>query len=155
MAITISNLTNKKGNNSYTFADLHLDLEESRSSSNNRNSSTVNGSDIIADTDEQAIKNEIRNFFNQKRYLQPLFNFNAQKYIGSPLTEMGARSLGQEIDRGINLFMPRVRVDRILAAPDFQNQAYVVALYLTLPNFGTSVMLRGSLNNNGSFEFVN
>lgn len=155
MAITISNLTNKKGGNSYTFADLHLDLEEAKASLNNRNSGVVNGGDIIADTDEQTIKNQIRNLFGQQRYTNPLFGINVRKFIGQPLTELGARSLGQLIDKQLNLFVPTVKVNQIVVAPNYDTKAYEVLLILNLPNFGTSVMLRGSLNSNGSFDFIN
>ena len=155
MAITISNLTNKKGNNSYTFSDLHMDLEETKSSANNRNSNVVNGSDILADVDEQVIRNQIRNLFTQTRYLNPLFDINIRKYIGQPLSEMGARSLGQAVDKGISLFIPTVRVTKILVAPNYDNFSYEMALFLDLPNFGSSAILKGNLNSNGSFDFVN
>lgn len=132
-----------------------MDLEESSASANNRNSDVVNGQDILADTDEQAIRNQIRNLFGQTRYLNPLFDINVRKYIGQPLSEMGARSLGQAVDRGISLFIPTVKVTKILVAPNYDNFSYEMALFLDLPNFGTNVILRGNLNSNGSLDFVN
>lgn len=155
MAITISNLSNKKGNNSYTFSDLHLDLEESKRSLNTRNSQVANGPDILADHDEQAIKNEIINLFTQIRYTNPQFGINLRQYIGQPLSDFGARSLGEDIDRVMNLFLIRARVKKILVAPDYNTDSYVIALILELPNFNKSIMLNGKLNDLGKFRFVN
>jgi phage baseplate assembly protein W len=155
VAITISNLSNKKGNNSYTFSDLHLDLQEAKTSTNNRNADVVAGPDIIADYDELAIRNEVRNLFTQSRYLNPKFGINLRQYIGQPMSEMSAWSLGQDIERGINLFIPRVKLKKVVVAPDYNIQAYIIILLLDLPNFSKQVMLNASLNNIGRFDFVN
>ena len=155
MAITITNLSNKKGNNSYTFSDLHLDLQESQTSTNNRNADVVTGPDIIADYDELAIRNEVKNLFTQSRYLNPKFGVNLRQYIGQPMSEMSAWSLGQDIERGINLFIPRVKLKKVVVAPDYNIQAYIIVLLLDLPNFSKQVMLNASLNNTGRFDFVN
>jgi hypothetical protein len=155
VAITISNLSNKKGNNAYTFSDLHLDLAESKRSLNTRNAQVANGPDILADHDEQAIKNEIINLFTQIRYTNPQFGINLRQYIGQPLSDFGARSLGEDIDRVMNLFLTRARVKKILVAPDYNTDSYVIALILELPNFNKNVMLNGKLDDRGKFEFVN
>lgn len=155
MAITISNLTNKKGANSYTFSDLHMDLEETKASANNRNSDVVNGQDIIADLDANAVRNFIHNFFTQKRYLIPTFGLNPHKYIGQPMSELGARNLGKELEKGIYLFEPRIKVEKIVVGTDYNTNSYAIAAYLTLQNLGQSLIVSGMLNSSGSFNFIN
>lgn len=154
MAITLSNLNNKKGNNNFQFSDLHLDLQASKSSINNRNADVVTGNDIIIDIDDAAIKNSLRNIFSQKRYLNPNFGINLRKHIGKSLTEMGALSLGEEIKRGIYLFEPRILVNHIYIAPDFDLPGYRGILDLSLPNFGTRAIVNLSLNNIGDVSFT-
>lgn len=154
MAITLTNLNNKKGNNNFQFSDLHLDLQESKSSLNNRNSDIVNGNDIIIDIDDAAIKNSLRNIFSQRRYLNPNFGINLRKHIGKALTEMGAISLGEEIKRGIYLFEPRILVNHIYIAPDFDLPGYRGILDLSLPNFARRAIINLSLNNIGDVSFT-
>lgn len=154
MAITIGNLTNKKGVNTYTFSDLHLDMEEQRISNNIRNSDSVTGSDIIIDTDEQAIKNSIINGMTQIRYTNPLFNVRLRKYIGQPISDMGARSLGDDINRWFELFEPRATVVKILVAPNYDIYSYQIVLVLFLNNLAKQVTLTGSLNDKGRFVLL-
>lgn len=155
MAITISNLTNKKGTNSYSFSDLHLDLKASQISTNVKNANIVAGNDIISDVDEQAIRNSLINILTQSRYLNPKFNVNLRKYIGRTPNDMVAMSIAQDIDKGIALFEPRVRVDKVLVAPDFTTNSYVVALVLFLHNFNKTVMYNGLISNVGEFDLLN
>lgn len=155
MAITISNLTNKKGTNAYSFSDLHLDLKTSQVSTNIRSANIVAGNDILSDVDEQAVRNSLVNILTQSRYLTPLFNVNLRKYIGRTPNDMVAMNIAQDIDKGINLFEPRVRVDKILVAPDINTNSYIVAIVLFFFNFNTTIMFNGTLSNAGEFDLLN
>jgi phage baseplate assembly protein W len=155
VAITISNLTNKKGANLHSFSDLHLDLKEQKVSTNVKNTNIVAGNDILADVDELAIRNSLINILTQNRYLNPMFNVNLRKYIGRTPSDMVAMNIAQDIDRGIALFEPRVRVDKVLVAPDYTTNSYVVALVLYLHNFNKTMMYNGVISNTWEFNLLN
>jgi phage baseplate assembly protein W len=156
MAITISNLSSKSDTKSYIFADIHLDLEESKRSTNSRNGDVVAGNDIIVDKDQEAIKNSIRNILLQRRFLNPSFGANIKSYIGQPLTEMGAYSLGNIIDRNLNLFEPRIKVEKILVAPDYDKFEYAIVIIYTFRNFKSDVIVlnAGFSVGRGDFYFI-
>lgn len=154
--IKITNLSNKKNNRNYSFSDFHLDMEEKKVSSNKVNSSVAAGNDIVADYDEKAIINSITNILLQRRYLTPSFNINLPKYIGKPITDMAALSLGQDIEKGLALFERRVKVKKILVLPDKDNNLYKIYLLIEMPNFSNRVMtLEGLLDNVGRLSFIN
>jgi phage baseplate assembly protein W len=150
--ITISNLSNKKNINKPTFVDLNLDFQMNQVSSNRKNADVVLGNDLIVDTDDRAIMNSIQNILSQKRYLNPAFNIDLSNFIGQPLSDMGATALGNTIDKGIALFEPRVKVQKILVATDHDTNTYVIAIILVLPNLGNKqLIINSSLSNTGDF----
>jgi phage baseplate assembly protein W len=131
-------------------------MEEKKVSSNKVNSSVAAGNDIVADYDEKAIINSITNILLQRRYLTPSFNINLPKYIGKPITDMAALSLGQDIEKGLALFERRVKVKKILVLPDKDNNLYKIYLLIEMPNFSNRVMtLEGLLDNVGRLSFIN
>jgi len=152
--IKITNISNKKNNRKYSFSDFHLDMEEKQVSTNVGNSEIFAGNDIVADYDEKAVINSITNILLQRRYLTPTFNVNLPKYIGKPITDMAARSLGQDIERGIALFETRVKTQKILVLPDKDHNVYKIYLLITMPNFSNKVIkLEGLLDNVGQISF--
>ena len=154
--ITISNLSNKKKGNSFTFADLHLDLAVTQTSNNVKNRDIVAGNDLVLDTDAGAIFNSIRNIMTQNRYLTPGFSNKLAQFIGTPVSHMAAQAIGDAIDKAIVLFEPRVQVTRILVAAVPETNSYNITIFLTLPNFNTvPMMLSGILSNAGTFSFIN
>lgn len=155
MSITIKNLSNKKDNRKYTFSDIHFDFSERKISNNSRNDDVVAGNDIDIDVDEVAIMNSIRNIITQRRYLNPSFGINIKKYIGGSITELTSKTIGDEIDRGINLFEPRVKVDKIIVMANPDNYAYYIMIALSLPNLNKNFLFNGVLDNTGNFNFIN
>lgn len=154
--ITITNLSSKKNNKNYIFADLKLDLEEKKISNNIKNNDVVNGFDLSIDTDIEAIKNSIRNILTQTRYLTPGMNINLRKYIGSPVSEMGAIAIGEDIERAIFLFEQRIKVDKIIVRYNIEQMTYFIDLRIRLLNFSESVqILNAALTINGEFSFIN
>ena len=155
--ITIKNLsTISASTKNKTFIDLHLDLQEAKVSTNSRNADVVSGNDIIVDTDEEAIRNSIRNILLQRRYLIPGFGANLKKYIGQPLSEMGALSLGNLIDRNLNLYERRIKVQKILVSPLYDTFTYQIVIIYTFNNFKTNnTILNASFNvGNGDLAFL-
>ena len=155
MSIKISNLTNKKNGRDYSFADIHLDFSPKQASSNTRNSDIVSGNDIEADYDEKAIMNSLRNILTQRRYLNPSFGVNIKKYIGGSVNDLTSKAIGTEIDRGITLFEPRVKVEKIIVLADPDKFSYYISIAVSLPNFQKIFYYSGVLDNIGNFNFIN
>lgn len=156
MALTINTLSNRSDKKSATFVDLYLDLQETKQSTNSRNSDVITGNDIVVATDEEAIKNSIRNILLQRRYLIPSFGANLRSYIGQPLTEMGAFSLGQIIDRNLGIYEPRIKVEKILVSPDYDKFEYSIIIIYTFRNFKTDVVMvnAGFAVGDGNLYFI-
>lgn len=154
--ITISNLSSKKSSKNYTYSDLDLNFEEKKVSSNIRNDNIVSGNDLVVATDIEAIKNSIRNILFQKRHLVPTVGVSLKKYIGQPISEMRAQSIGDDIERGITLFEPRVKVEKIVVRYNIDQMTYFIELRLKLVNFSESLtILSAAFNQQGEFTFIN
>jgi phage baseplate assembly protein W len=111
--INITNLTSKKSGREYVFSDLNMEFEEKQVSGNRRNTDIAPGIDLVIDYDKDSVRNSIRNLLYQKRYLTD-FNINLKSYIGSGISKEKADSLGETIERGIALYEPRVKTEKIL-----------------------------------------
>lgn len=154
--ITISNLSSKKTGKTYTYSDLDLNFEEKRVSTNSRNNNIVSGNDLVVATDIEAIKNSIRNILFQRRHLSPAVGVNLRKYIGQPISEMRAQSIGEEIERAIVLYEPRVKVDKIIVRYNIDQMTYFIEMRLDLVNFSESLtILNAAFTNTGEFTFIN
>ena len=154
--ITISDLSSKKNGKAYTYSDLDLNFEEKKVSSNVRNSNIVNGNDLVISSDLAAIKNSIRNILSQKRHLSPKVGVNLKKYLGYPVSEMGANAIGEEIERAIALFESRVKAEKIIVRYNIDLMTYAIEIRVRLLNFSDSIsILNATFSNNGEFIFVN
>ena len=152
--IIINNLSNKKNQNTYTFSDINLDFNLKQVSNNRKNSDVVIGNDIIVDVDEAAIRNSIENILTQKRYLTPTFSVNLVSFIGQPLSDLGATALGNAIDTAIKLYEPRVTLQKILVAPDYDNFLYQIVIIIVMPNLNNNpIVINTSFTNTGDFIF--
>lgn len=153
--IIINNLSNKNKSKGYIFSDLNLFVETTQKSTSVNNNNIVIGNDIVIDVDESAIKNSIRNILLQKRYTFPSFGANLKSFVGQPLSEMAAISLGEVIEKNITLYEPRVKLQKILVAPDYDNFLYFIVIIITLPNFkNQSLSLQSIFTNDGDFQFI-
>jgi phage baseplate assembly protein W len=154
--ITISNLSGKKSGKSYTYSDLDLSFEEKRVSNNYRNNNIVSGSDLVIATDIDAIKNSIRNGIFQKRHLTPNATINLRKYVGQPIDEMRAIAIGEDIDRYIALYEPRVKVEKIRVRYNIDLMTYFIDMHLHLKNFSESLtILNAQFTSTGEFTYIN
>ena len=150
--IIISNLSNKKNGNSYSFSDVDLSFNQIKVSNNQKNANVVPGNDVVISVDEQAILNSINNILTQKRYTDPKFNLNLPGFIGQPMTTGNANTLGNAIQKAISLYEPRVTIQNIFVAPDYDNDYYAVAIILLMPNFNNKqLVINSSFTNNGNF----
>ena len=69
---------------------------------------------------------------------------------------MRAQSIGDDIERGITLFEPRVKVEKIVVRYNIDQMTYFIELRLKLVNFLESLtILSAAFNQQGEFTFVN
>lgn len=154
--ITISNLSTKKSNKDYVFSDIDLNFKFGLVSTNKQNNNIVTGTDLTIAKDIEAIKNNLRNGIFQKRYLTPNLNIDLNKLLGTPMSEMGAIALGNNIERVVALIEPRVKVNKIYVIPSFDDEMYYIRMSVDLINFNmTNVALNAFLNSQGTFDFIN
>lgn len=152
--LTISNLTSVKKATGHVFTDLNLDFQEKEVSGNRRNSDVVSGNDLVVDYDIEAIKNSIRNILFQKRYLSNM-NINLKKYIGQTISEMRALSMGEEIEKAIYLYEPRIKAEKIYVGANIDQSTYYISMVVRILNFNNVISLNASFDKNGVFHFIN
>lgn len=152
--INISNLSNKISDNKSVFSDLDLALEEIKVSKNKITNDFATGNDLSISTDENAIKNSIRNILFQSRHLTDM-NANLRKYIGEPISEFRGLSLGEDIERVLKMYEPRIKITKILVGTDLENSQYYISIAAQLVNLGQSIKINAAFNRNGSFNFIN
>ena len=152
--INITNLSSTKNGKGFIFSDLNLNFEEKKVSGNFRNGDVAPGNDLVIDYDVDAIKNSIRNLLFQKRYLTNV-SANLKMFIGQPMSEMNAIALGENIERAITLFEPRVKIEKIYVIPNIERFTYYIYMAVRILNLNVVTTLNASFDRNGAFEFVN
>ena len=115
------------------YKDLHLDFELQKNVG--LGLSPRNSTDIVVDTDTEAIKNSLRNIFTTKKgqkILNPDFGVALEQYLFTPITETNAKVIGTEISNGISKYEPRVSVSNIMVSPLYDQNQYYIAVYYNL-----------------------
>jgi phage baseplate assembly protein W len=96
------------------YVDLHLDLDlEKNIGLGNK---PKNSSDIMVDTDVEAVKNSIRNLFTTRKgqkLLDPNFGASLEKYLFDPVTESRAKVIGNDITYAISNYEPRIDIIKV------------------------------------------
>jgi phage baseplate assembly protein W len=141
----------------YTYQDLHLDLEYSYLNNQQLWRSAV-VTDVKGDYDLGAIKNSITNIFTTipgQKILNPLLGLNLMIYLFDECTATIAQQIGNLIYGNLSKFEPRVIVQSVQVLADPDNQQYIVNLTLGIPFIlPKSFKLVGNLSTAG-FYFVN
>lgn len=130
----------------YVFSDLHLDITQEKIFS--KKGSTKNKNDIKVDFDIDAIKNSLKSIFNTRkgqRVLYPEFGINLEQYLFEPITREVAYNIGEEINRGIVLFEPRVTPLRINVAVNSDEDGYNVTLILFINALSINTTIEGDI----------
>jgi len=145
----------KKPSSKFTYTDLMLDLEFSYTQ-NNEFLKNKEIKDLEINYDYAAIRNSIFNIITTmpgQRILNPYFGTNIDRYLFNRVSEINARSIGNEILQSISNFEPRVTVQNIDIAVDEILQSYVITLSLNIATVETasSFQLVGTLSNTGFF----
>lgn len=153
--INITNLTSKSSGRNYVFSDLDLNFQQKQISGNRKSTDIASGIDVVVSLDAEAVKNSIRNLLFQKRYLTN-FNINLKSYIGQNISTLRGQLLGEQIEKGIALYEPRAKVEKIFVATNEEENSYYISMVLRLINFeNTLLLLNSTLDRNGTFTFIN
>lgn len=153
--INVTNLTSKSDGRNYVFSDLDLNFQQKQISGNRKNNDIASGIDVVVSLDAEAVKNSIRNLLFQKRYLTD-FNINLKNYIGQNISKLRGQLLGEQIEKGIALYEPRAKVEKIFVATNEDQNSYYISMILRLVNFENKlILLNSTLDRNGSFTFIN
>jgi phage baseplate assembly protein W len=112
--------TNNSNRATRQFSDLDLDF--------GRNSVT---NDVNKLTNVEAIKRSVRNLINTSHFERPFhpeIGSNVRAMLFEPLTPLTALNLQRKIQEVLVNFEPRVRINQILARPDYDRNSYDVRI---------------------------
>jgi phage baseplate assembly protein W len=92
----------------------------------------------MVDTDEEAIKNSIRNIFSIRKgdkLLNPDFGSSLEQYLFEPVSEVYARAIADDILNTLETYEPRIEVTKVTIVPkhdDNQYETYVKYRFLEI-----------------------
>lgn len=157
-SITLNNLKNvTKTDTGYTYVDLHLDIEEATIPTS-FTSERLRGKDVRVDYDIDAITNSLNNIFKTtpgERFLVPMFGIKLKRYLFSPISKPVAEQIGLEIVRAIELWEPRVTVDRVNVIGIPENNEYEVTIIITINAIKQQITFNSILNQGVDIEIAN
>ena len=108
MALKLDILKDAKNTDSfrsYSYADIHLDLELNSHTSNKTVGANKNAQDLKLSYDENAIYNSIRNIFNTKKgqkILTPTFGLDLEQYLFENISKAAWQQWLERLVRIIN-----------------------------------------------------
>ena len=122
---------------SYSYADLHLDLELNSHMSDKTVGANKNAQDLKLSYDENAIYNSIKNIFNTKKgqkILAPTFGLDLEQYLFDNISKENGDLIGNTIYEELALYEPRIVCYsvNIVARPE-QNE-YKISISITIPS---------------------
>ena len=132
----LKDVKNKNSFRSYSFADLHLDIDLDAKTPDKPTGAEKNKQDLKIDYDEKAIYNSIRNIFNTKKgqkILNPAFGLDLEQYLFENVSKENGQTIGQTIYEELALYEPRIVVNdvRVVARPD--DNEYKITISITIP----------------------
>jgi phage baseplate assembly protein W len=156
------NLTNLYADDQYkaTYKDMSLDLRPETKTLPRGLYRADNVVDIKESNDEAAIQNSLFNIFNTspgQKLLNPEFGLDLKRYLFDPLTQDIAQNIGESILQGLNRWEPRVIVTGVNVITDFDQNQYIISLYIEIPTLNiTQATYNGALNTEGfTFKISN
>lgn len=150
--INLTTLNTGDSQNS-TYRDLALDMAVEINVLSRNLYRSENVTDIKMSKDEAAIQNSLINIFNTvpgQKLLTPEFGLDLRQYLFEPLSEDIAQNIGETIVSGLKAWEPRVIVQRVNITPDFDQNQYIISLYIAIPALNISeAQYTGVLNTEG------
>ena len=159
MALKLDILKDAKNTDSfrsYSYADIHLDLELNSHTSDKTVGASKNAQDLKLSYDENAIYNSIRNIFNTKKgqkILTPTFGLDLEQYLFENISKENGELIGTTIFEELSLYEPRIIVDNvdIVAFPD-QNE-YKISISITIPSLNNKKGTANGLLTSTGFRY--
>lgn len=124
-----TNISTVVTSKSPVYVDLHLDLELNQNIGVGLK--TSQSTDIVTDTDIQAIRNSLKNIFTTKKgqmLLSPDFGTNLEQFLFEPVNDTYAKVIGNAILNGIENYEPRINVLSVNVIQDPENSLYKITL---------------------------
>ena len=155
MAIVLKSLTKPSVvQKPYTYSDLHLDLKYEYLV-NQELQRNYEITDVVVDYDLGAIRNSLVNLFLTipgQKILNPFFGLNLAQYLFQPCDQDTAYLIGQEIQKGIATFEPRVKLDLVKVIAQQDANTYQITISISVPTLnGSSFQIAGTLSNSGFY----
>lgn len=156
MSIRIDSVSNVKNTDELKYQDLMLDFQYSYTQ-NKEFKKTNEIKDLKIDNNLNAIKNSLKNLFTTNRgekLLNPYFGMNLGNYLFEQVTESNAKMIGENIERNIRDFEPRVKLNAIQVTANPDDNSYIIDIIMSVPQLEAELLkLKGLLNING-FTFT-
>ena len=137
----------------HTYKDIGLDIKEETNVHRRGLFRADNVTDVRSSNDEGAIKNSLTNIFNTvpgQKLLSPEFGLDLRRYLFEPLSNDIGQNIGDTIINGLKRYEPRVVVNRVHVFTDFDQNQYIISLYIAIPTLNISeTQYRGALNTEG------
>lgn len=144
-------ILNKGETDDIVYSDIELDLKFTNILEKQLNAKE-NNKDLTKLTNEKSVINSLKNILNttrNTRILDPSLEFDLRSYLFEGLNATTAWFMGYEICTRINQYEPRVKIDGVNIAIDWENDAYWIDLEITIPSLGKSVKLSSILDKDG------
>lgn len=104
----------------------------------------LKSNDIDSSVDLAAIKNSLTNLFNTlpgQRFLFPEYGLDLNQFLFEPITVTNADLIGNAILQKVQVYEPRITVDKVLVEADPDNSTYNITIIITIPILNTQFPL--------------
>ena len=134
MSINLNILNYKKPLNETThvvYRDLHLDIKQ-KYTNNNQFHKKEEITDIVSDTNENAIKNSLFNIFSTtpgQKILNPEFGLNFEQWLFTNMSDNAALVITQTIYSQIQRWEPRISLNDVSVIPNYEQNEYNITIY--------------------------
>ena len=134
MSINLNILNYKKPLNETThvvYRDLHLDIKQ-KYTNNNQFHKKEEITDIVSDTNENAIKNSLFNIFSTtpgQKILNPEFGLNFEQWLFTNMSDNAALVITQTIYSQVQRWEPRITLNDVSVIPNYEQNEYNITIY--------------------------
>lgn len=101
--------------------------------------------DINKVTNERSIIQSIKNLLMTNHFERPFnpeLGSNINKLLFEPMDQVTAIAIQREIEETVRNYEPRVTIDNIIVKPDFDNNAFSVAIIFTMKSLSQPITIQ-------------
>lgn len=154
--INLTGLYDENADRGYKYKDIRLDLQEGNNTLPRGLFRESNITDIESSFDEYAILNSIINIFNTspgEKLLSPTFGLDLRRYLFSPISIDTSEHISDAITLNLGMMEPRVSLDHVNITPDYDENQYIITLYISIPTLNISGANYNGILNTEGFTF--